>query len=284
MKILLTGAVIGAVFAGSAMAADIRMPVKAPPAPVAAPFYDWTGFYVGIGAGARWTDIDGSVTSATNNGINILCGPGSIGPCTGTSLDHTAFRISGYVGYNWQVSPQWVVGIEADLGWADNKATLAGAIYPGGNFPFYLTGRPDDSFSVKATWDVGARGRLGYLVSPSVMLFATGGVSWLHIETTSVCGLSISCQPPFFAPSVISHSTERVGWTVGGGVEWMFTPNWLLRGEYRYADYGTFSNTDTRFNPAGPTTQIATYDVDVRTHTALFGIAYKFGGPVVARY
>jgi outer membrane immunogenic protein len=65
----------------------------------------------------------------------------------------------------------------------------------------------------------------------------------------------------------------------------MWMPNWLLRGEYRFADYGTFSNTDTRINPAGPTTQIASYDVRARTHTALFGIAYKFGAAsVAARY
>ena len=77
-------------------------------------------------------------------------------------------------------------------------------------------------------------------------------------------------------------SQDRVGWTLGGGVEAMFASNWLLRGEYRYADFG--SMTFTRF--VGPVTNIDAFTATVsyRTHTALIGLAYKFGGPVVAKY
>jgi outer membrane immunogenic protein len=269
-----------------ALAADLpeRATYRAPPAPIA----NWTGFYVGLGLGARWDNVDGSVSAATNNGINILCAPGTIGPCTGTQLDDASFRISGYLGYNWQVSPSWVVGIEGDFGWADNKKTLQGAIYPGGNFPFYLTQRTDDFFTFKSNWDGGIRGRIGYLINPSALLFAAGGVQWMQIETESRCGVLSDCLPGvfafLFAPANISHTETRVGWTIGGGIEWMVTPNWLVRGEYRYADFGRATFTDTRVNPAGPVTQVATYSVDVVTHTALFGIAYKFSPAVVAWY
>jgi len=269
-------------FGQIALAADL--PLKAPPAPIAS----WTGPYVGLGLGARWDDVDGSVSAATNNGVNILCTPQTVGPCTDTKLNDTSFRISGYLGYNWQVSPSWVVGIEGDFGWADNKKTLQGAIYPGGNFPFYLTQRTDDFFTFKSTWDAGIRGRIGYLVTPATLVFATGGAQWMEIKTESRCGVLSDCVPGafavLFAPANISHTDTRVGWTVGGGIEWMVTPNWLVRGEYRYADFGRATFTDTRVNPAGPVTQVATYSVDVVTHTALFGIAYKFGSPVVARY
>lgn len=91
----------------TASAADMSAPPPAPvykaPAPVAvAP--DWTGFYVGVDVGARWTNIDGSVTAATNNGVNIFCTPSTTGPCVGTSLDDTAFRVAGHLGYNWQIA------------------------------------------------------------------------------------------------------------------------------------------------------------------------------------
>ena len=50
--------------------------------------------------------------------------------------------------------------------------------------------------------------------------------------------------------------------------------NWILRGEYRYADFGTISNTDTRnFAPAFIT---ITDTLRLRTQTATFGVAYKF--------
>jgi outer membrane immunogenic protein len=64
----------------------------------------------------------------------------------------------------------------------------------------------------------------------------------------------------------------------------MLWGNWIARGEYRYADFGTISNTDTR--SAGGPPFIVSYDVRVRTHTATLGVAYKFdwGNPVVAKY
>jgi outer membrane immunogenic protein len=79
------------------------------------------------------------------------------------------------------------------------------------------------------------------------------------------------------------------GWTVGGGAEWMLNRNWLIRGEYRYADFGTLRSTffNTAVTPGGfvGSDTIAT-DIHVRTHLATIGIAYKFdwARPVVAKY
>ena len=44
-------------------------------------------------------------------------------------------------------------------------------------------------------------------------------------------------------PATITNGDTLVGWTIGGGIEAALTRNWLLRGEYRYADYGTQSYT-----------------------------------------
>ena len=56
--------------------------------------------------------------------------------------------------------------------------------------------------------------------------------------------------------------------------------NWIVRGEYRYADFGTITNTDTRSCAPGlcvPSSLVITDTLHLRTQTATFGIAYKFG-------
>jgi opacity protein-like surface antigen len=86
-----------------------------------------------------------------------------------------------------------------------------------------------------------------------------GGAAWLYVESSSGCG----------APAVITNATSKTGWTVGGGLEAMLWSNWVARAEYRYADFGTITSTNTRTGVNGP--EIVTYGVAVRTHTALFG-------------
>ncbi len=84
---------------------------------------------------------------------------------------------------------------------------------------------------------------------------------------------------------VVSDSTTKAGWTVGGGLETVLWGNWLARAEYRYADFGTSSLQVARAGTIGvPPTPFASSDnVDVRLHThmATFGLAYKFGEPIV---
>jgi outer membrane immunogenic protein len=74
----------------------------------------------------------------------------------------------------------------------------------------------------------------------------------------------------------------RVGWTLGAGVEAKLSGNWIARGEYRYANFGTWNDVLNLSLPGAATT--VAYGLKVETHIATFGLAYKFGGPVVARY
>jgi outer membrane immunogenic protein len=280
-------ALVALTAAGSACAADLpARPIYK--APIAAPAVSWNGFYIGLGAGARWAETQATVTSQIISGFGITGAvPGF--PDQSQQMDATAFRISPYVGYNWQVAPQWLVGIEGDSGIASKTVSTAG-LYPSTLFTGTTTGA--DTFSVKTSWDASARARAGYLVSPSWLLYLTGGAAWLHVESTATCGNVVSsvCFNPspavggiFYTQSIFTHGVTRLGWTIGGGAETILAPRWIARAEYRYADFGTITNSDTlTFTPAaslifGAQTRSITYDLRLRTHTASIGIAYKLG-------
>jgi outer membrane immunogenic protein len=272
-------------FDGNAPTAP-AMPVKAPiyKAPSAVATNSWSGAYAGLGVGTRSTRTEATVTNFTFSAGAALAATcatfAPFGGClTSEPLNDTAFRVSPYLGFNWQVAPQWVLGVEADWGVADKTTTLAGVSYPVSSF---MGGLATETFSVKTTWDASARGRVGFLTNPSVLVYATGGAAWLHAESTASCNTLPAC--PGFAPVTITNSHTKTGWTVGGGLEAMLWGNWIARGEYRYADFGTISNTDVR--TLGPNVFTVNYDLRIKTHTATFGLAYKFdwGSPVVAKY
>ena len=80
-----------------------------------------------------------------------------------------------------------------------------------------------------------------------------------------------------------SVDDDRVGWTVGVGLEYALTPNWSVKGEYNYMDFGTERNRFTTV--VFPVNSY--HDTDIRQHVSVvkFGVNYRFGGAaVVAKY
>jgi outer membrane immunogenic protein len=261
-KLLVAGIVLSLAGASGALAADMATPkpmyTKAPVVMV----QNWGGFYVGGEAGARWSrsrwtslDFDlGLPPSVVDNPAN---------------LDKTGFFGGGYIGYNWTLAPAWLVGLEADIGWGGGTATHAG--FPGASS--VVNNSPGhDSVSVKLDWSGTARGRLGYLVTPTWLVYGTGGVAWQQITTSASCDANIGAGS-FCSPPAISESSTviKTGWTVGGGVETMLWGNWIGRAQYLYADFGTVSN---RF-PAAPGIGFHA-NIAGKTNTAVLGLAYKF--------
>jgi outer membrane immunogenic protein len=261
---------------------------KAPPLALAP---SWTGAYFGLGIGLRATNTTATVTShvfaRAGGAFDSLVG------CTtcfnSEPLNDSSARFSPYLGYLWQAGPLGVFGVEADWGLASRTTTLNGMVYP--DSPG-LTTSANDTFAVKVDWDASVRARAGVLVTPAILAYVTGGPAWIHVESTSTCSTTPfgGCAPIIgFGPGIITDSWTKLGWTAGGGFEVALWQNWLARGEYRYADYGTIGNTDSRLCPSaacfGPVTQTVTYDLRLRTHTATIGIPYKFNdAPVAAKY
>lgn len=131
----------------AALALDFVTPVQAAsPAPV----MTWTGFYVGGLLGVRAAD-----STWTTDCLQVGCFSGAnfrLPQGNPASFDSTGFRGSIYFGYNWQVAPRWIAGIEGDIGLGSNNKSLSGI--PG----TWAPGTPAatialDSSSVKETWD-----------------------------------------------------------------------------------------------------------------------------------
>jgi outer membrane immunogenic protein len=263
----------------AALAADMPAAVmKAAPAVVVS---NWTGAYIGAYAGGRWTDAEWA-TTCLQPGF-----PGAVCPSIAafadrfangnpTNFDLSGFRAGGYIGYNWQTGPRWVVGVEGDFGWGENKASIAGI--PGTESPTVVGAPGLDSATLEQTWEGSIRLRGGYLVGPNTLLFATGGVAFTHVEATAFCGTFFPVGWCGLAANIgraDTQSTDRVGWTLGTGIEikWI---RWLARLEYRYSNYGTWSTTFLQ----GPTSNLDALSADIRvdSHAVQMGLAYKFTG------
>lgn len=252
-----------------AKAADLaaRMPLKAP-AP--ALLESWTGFYLGGELGARLAN-----TNWTSTGLQDPIDPATsarfLPQGNPANFDSTGFRGGVYAGYNWQVSPAWLLGVEGDIAWGNNSKTRPGIP---GTWLAVQNGSPiigNDSSTVKFGGDGSIRGRAGWLMTPSVLLFGAGGVAWQQVSLTANC----NATGPWCFPSMLeTYSKVATGYTVGGGIEGKFG-KWLARLEYRFADFGRISH---EFFPPGPATFNAIWmNESVRTHTVSAGLAYSFG-------
>jgi outer membrane immunogenic protein len=156
-------------------------------------------------------------------------------------------------------------------------------------------------------WLGTVRGRLGYGVTPTLLVFGTGGVAYggirasathssISIGTLTGANDALFPQPfPYSIfngthvvpsiPGAFNYSGTRVGWTAGGGIEWMFMPNWSLKAEGLYYDLGSVALQSSSVNLLSPLT-INLGGINVRSGQLLVANApitrVRFGG-VIAR-
>src|SRR5262245_3457196 len=174
-KLIILAAGFSVTAAASVFAAD--MPVKAPVAPAAIP-YSWTGFYVGANVGYSWGRAETDF---------VLPNLAAFGLRTFSQGQHLNGVIGGaQIGYNWQANNQWVFGVEADFqGSAEKDSDPHAASFSAVIGDFRTTLSANETFEAKIKWFGTARGRFGYLVTPTVLLYGTGGLAYGRIETNS---------------------------------------------------------------------------------------------------
>ena len=220
--------------ASIASAADTA--VKASPAEAGA--LSWTGFYLGGNAGYGLGHSDGTFANAGG----FFPVPYDIYPDGITG--------GGFVGYNYQLE-RWVLGVEGD--WqrtsasASDDQTIAGTSYQ-----YTINSEIKQLGSLRI--------RFGYAVD-RWLVFMTGGWAWGDISTDY---RHTGDTSPFYSNEFIGD-----GWTVGTGIEYAITNNWLARVEYRYSDLGTSSYTDRSTNSSEKENSVSINDIRL-------GLAFKF--------
>ncbi len=210
-KLALAGVVAAGVALGPAHAADLAPTYKAP-VKAFAPVQTWDGFYVGGNVGYDWSTGSTGISALSTD--PALAAPLAAFIAAGsfpTSLSPSAKGVIGGIqaGYNWQVAPQWLVGLAT-------STTVTKGI----------------------DWFGTVRGRVGVLVAPQWLLYGTGGFaygrtksSFSTTDVTSGCGVGLT-----ICASGASSGTST-GWTAGAGTEVMFAPNWSFKAEYRRIIY-----------------------------------------------
>jgi outer membrane immunogenic protein len=205
----------------SASSGDLGQRVYAPTVYAPPPVYEWTRCYGGLNAGGVWS-------------------PG---------IDDFGFTGGGQVGCNWKWTTLFVWGGEADIQYTG---------LDGSRDVFAPNASAHENF--RSRWLATFRGRFGWLATPNMNFYATGGLALANIDTASTVNFNGTINN-------VSDSTTHAGWTLGAGLEWMFVPGrWSAKVEYLYVDLGHASNG----------LPISNNDLSITENIFRIGINYHF--------
>ncbi|WP_065754433.1 outer membrane protein [Bradyrhizobium paxllaeri] len=222
MKKMMLGPLALAVLGtNSALAADLgRTYTKSSP-PVylpAEPVYSWTGFYVGGHLGGAFSG--------------------------GSIFDKSRFAGGLQVGGDYQLAPNWIVGVEGQYSWLSGGAQAA---------RFSTVNLRQDRNALGSI-----TGRIGYVSGPT-LLYVKGG--WAYQDTTY--GVA--------RPNSFTLDNKNGGYTIGTGFEYLFASNWSSKIEYQYYNFGS-----TRFVAVSPAGLVTAGSFDNNVHSVKVGLNYRF--------
>ncbi len=230
-----------------------ELPLKAPPPPPPS----WTGFFFGANI---------------NPGMGTTKFYDIYGPTPDYALDADAKTrgwLGGFqLGYNYQIG-QFVVGAEGSFDWGGIKS----------DFSCFSFG--NQTCSSTDEWIASLTGRFGPVIGPA-LLYVDGGPAWARNAVSNIAGTQ-ACVPAGGATvcsvpgDLFQGNAILPGWTVGGGVQYRFSPNWSVFLEYDYFNFGEHPIT---LVDGG--TGVFPEDVKQQLQLIRLGFDYALGGPPVS--
>jgi iron complex outermembrane receptor protein len=193
--------------------------------------FDWRGFYLGGNLGGAFSEE------------KI---PMPLGTPLGTWSPNPGGVLGGIqLGYNFIAAPNWLIGIEGEFDWTSAQGTV---VIPNGPT------LPAATVTSNHNWYDTVEGRFGFFQGPS-LYYVKGGAAWLGADYRLTDGVTMQ-----------SVTNTRPGWTVGAGIEYMWAPNWSVKAEYDFLDFGT---RNVGFDALGTT-------IGVNTHVNEFKVGFNY--------
>ncbi|MCZ2328091.1 outer membrane protein [Bartonella sp. F02] len=276
VKSLITVSIFSLISVSGTQAADIIMShptSEIAPSVVVAPSFSWTGFYLGGQIGSF----------SSKSGINILHN-GIDKQLNKDALPKLSGFVGGvYAGSNIDLGNNFVLGIDTDIVWSNQKDTKISQkfdvtkdnkehfqkIFQNANIKIADNAVEEGDLVIldtklKEKWSGATRVRLGF-AADRIMPYVVGGVAYAQLQDVVPVTLRDKNKANVIISGQLSDETKTmVGYTLGAGVDFAMTNNVLLRAEYRYSDFGKkkFAK-DMR-------------DIEYKTNNFRFGVAYKF--------
>lgn len=239
----------------------------AAPAPCCEAPFAGAYFGAGLGYGQQRNEITNETVGSPSSGATV--GRDNEGGVT----------FGGYAGYNFQhcCSP-FVYGVETDINFLNTSPTA---------FDVETGGVAVETTSLRSRmdWFGTLRARAGVVVHDNWLLYGTAGLAYGEVDHrfNDNC---VDCSDPNapvggFGPFAQSNKDTKVGWTAGGGFEFLHDTHWLLRTEALFVDLGseTHSYSPPALCASFPNLCTANLKWDDQFWVARVGLAYKFGEP-----
>ncbi len=244
---------------------------QAPAQAQTTPIFNWTGYYVGLHSGYRAASLNANIPTATP--VFDCCEFAGLQFAYSSFSGNPSSGVYGFQsGYNYQVSPTWLVGIETAWSWG--RGTSRFSAFSVDEFDSFAT----LNYRVQLTWSGEVRGRFGY-VSNDWLFYGTGGVAFQHVKVSGSSQYIEGCDCDNVSIlGQLSQSKVLVGYVVGAGVEQLTGRSWTWRLEYLFADFGrqnfgtSFVGTDSFSTFVGN----QPLNVKLQTHTVRVGLTKLF--------
>lgn len=218
-------------------------------------YMDWTGVYATVFGGWAWADWEGSLEYDDAN-------PGDGFDGSSRTIEDNNWFVGGGIGGDHQIG-RTVFGVVVDAAYSELGETKTVVPYPEGDY----------------TWDISteieyfgtARGRIGYLLKPEFLAYATGGLAWAQVDS------SITPYDDGEKTASATAENNHLGWTAGTGFEWRLSDRVSITGEYLYIDLGEQDYRHSGSKPHGNGIYATDhFSTDLDMHTVKGGASYRF--------
>jgi outer membrane immunogenic protein len=283
MKTLTLSAAALAFTAVAASAADLprRSPAVAPApvVPIVTPIFTWSGFYVGLNAGAAWGSNNNCPTM-----YNYTANTGVVGAvvttyapgCSKTS--DAAFTGGAQAGFNWQAG-SFVFGVEGDVNYLGDlgKNGYANYALTSGGTTTYYTWTGNDNGNLLGS----LRARAG-IAFDRALIYATGGMAFRNGNHDQAVYASTTSGGVAAATYLGNTNSDNIGWALGGGLEWALTNNMSFKVEYLHSHFSSDNYLLTTTAATPYNTVAFAGDRNDKVDVVRAGINWRFGGPTVS--